>query len=534
MLLAFSPRLLRSTVALTIDAFKPGTVVGRASLRSLAQLATGATTLYVLTGLALGKDWDEIKTGLNPLNGKRFLSHQINGDWIGVGGQVRAIAQLIAGAMIDPVSLSSLDRFENPLLRFAGGRGAPILGVLEATAEAVTGRDFAPFDEIDGPLDLAKHVAKSTLPFAAQGIIEGEGLAAVLTGLAGARTSAETPFDKRNAARDRSKARLIQSGDIPPSTADQVFRRFDRNIGLPLSLVVPTDKTEELDLDVQRLIDEDPEVRAAKAEVDELQTKRRRPIQLMTNALDKIDKTQNNLIAEAADQLGPGRAFREIYSVHQRDRSRDKDAERTRHPEAIQAIEEFEPSEAAFQVALSAYMEALNDPRLENAATGEYDFDLRDSLLDGVRSDHPGMINRIETFIRDDSELRAVSPEAADMVRQLRENRETLRPYWDQIDVVVSQQNPEFQAIYRGFQELSPRDQVKIISPLAGDSVEVRGLKERNRLVINDVNTKINDLLERMRLSDSAIRDALIRWEYDVSKQLIQIQSIEEASGGLP
>lgn len=520
MWMAFSPRLLRSTIALTVDAFKPGTVVGRNSLRSLAQLATGATSLYVLTGLALGKDWDEIKTGLNPLNGKRFLSHQINGDWIGVGGQVRAISQLVAGALVDPVSLISLDRFENPLLRFISGRGAPITGITEATLEAITGRDFAPFDEIDGPLDLGLHIGKSALPFAVQGIIEGEGIAAIGAGFVGARTSEETVFEKRDAGRDRVRARLVASGDLPESTVGVPFRA-DKDGG------------PELALDHRRLIRAQPEMQPLLKAVDELQTKRKRPIQLLTNALDKIDVKQDTKIAEAFEQMGTGRAFRQQLAVLQRDRSRDKENEREQgiHKEAAQLIEEFEPSEAAFQVALTAYMEALDDPRLDNEATGEYNFDLREELLGKVRKDHTdGMIDRVETFLRDDSKLRAISPEAADGVKQLQEDRETLRPYWDQIDFEIGQQSPAFQKIYRDYQDSSPGEQTDMTTPLAGDKEAVRNRKERNRLVINDVNAKISEHLQRVKLGprSAKIRAALDRQEYDNSKLLKQIVSVEE------
>lgn len=516
MWLAFSPRLLRSTVALTVDAFKPGTVVGRNSLRSLAQLATGATSLYVVTGLALGKDWDEIKTGLNPLNGKRYLSHLINGDWVGPGGQIRAISQLTAGALVDPVSLSSLDRFENPLLRFFSGRGAPITGLAEATAEAVTGRNFAPFDEIDGPLDLAKHVGKSALPFALQGALEGEGIVGISTGVFGARTSPETVFEKREAARERVRTRLVRSGNLPPSTVGVPFRSKDGP---------------ELALDYQRLIDEQPEMQPFLKAVDELQTKRNRPIQLLANSLDKIDVEQNTLIAEAFEQLGHGRAFRQQLAVLQRDRARDKENERaqSRHKEALQLIEEFDPSEAEFQITLTAYMEALDNPRLDNEATGEYDFNLRDQLLSKVKEDHPGMFDRVEVFLRNDSKLRAISPEAADAVNQLRTDRDTLKPYWDQVDIIISQQSPAAQRIYQGYQDMSPREQTEMTTPLAGDSLEVRNRKERNRLVINDINKKLNNWLERVRLGPRAseIRAALVRQEYSSATQLTQIRSIE-------
>jgi hypothetical protein len=407
-----------------------------------------------------------------------------------------------------------LDRFENPLIRFLGGRGAPITSIAQATGELLLDKDLDPFVEIDSPLDLLKHTGKSGLPFALQGIMEGEGIKAVIAGLAGARTSAETDFEKRDTARDVSRAALLASGDIPESTTGKEFR--------------------ELGLDIQRQIDENPQVQAAKKVVAELQTRRRRPIQLLTNELDKIDKKQDDLIAGAAEELGEGKAFRVQLAVLQRDRFRDKEGERKqgRHKEALQAIEEFEPSDVAFQKALTAIMEALNDPRLDNKATGEYDHDLREELIGKVRGHHgDGMVDRVERFLRDDSDLRAISPKAADMVKQLREDRETLRPYWDVEDITVAKEDRRIQRTYRGFRKLSEKEQGDMTTHLVGDSSEVAARKELLRRVINAVNKKITDSKEEMRLSDRDIRNALLRQEYTTNPRLRQIQSIEEAIG---
>ena len=73
-------------------------------------------------------------------------------------------------------------------------------------------------------------------------------------------------------------------------------------------------------------------------------------------------------------------------------------------------------------------------------------------------------------------------------------------------------------------------------TPLAGDGAAVRNRKERNRLAINDVNKKISDHLLRVKLGPRAfnIRTALKRQEYDNSKLLSQIRSVEEAVGATP
>ena len=186
------------------------TAQGRRSLRTLGTLAGGVATTYIVTGIALGKDWDEIKEGLNPLNGKRFLSHQINGDWIGVGGQIRAIAQLISAMAVGtyrvattgelPTQSEIFSRRDNPLLQFLSGRGAiGTQGVLQVgeTLAAKTGGewDLDPFERVDSWTDLGLVQGKGSLPFVLQGLLEGEKWPTVGASALGARTSEWNEYD---------------------------------------------------------------------------------------------------------------------------------------------------------------------------------------------------------------------------------------------------------------------------------------------------------------------------------------------------
>lgn len=207
--MAFSPRLLRSTVALVVD-LRLGlrNPKGLEAWRSLGSLVTGAVGVYVAAGLAQGKSEKEIRAGLNPLNGKRFLSYEVNGDWIGIGGQVRAITQLMAavGSAAAPGGRPAGDLIpfvsdDNPLLQFYQSRGAPALNIVGGVVEAATSGEanVLPFDNIDSLPDLVKHLGTSALPFALQGVLEGEGLITTLFALAGARTSAGTPYEGRRA-----------------------------------------------------------------------------------------------------------------------------------------------------------------------------------------------------------------------------------------------------------------------------------------------------------------------------------------------
>jgi hypothetical protein len=223
---AFSPRLLRSTIALVSDAINatvrtPLGAVGvvtkptakqMASFEAVAAWLAVAHAAYIATGVALDKTPQEIAEGLNPLNGKKYLSHNINGDWVGVGGQVRAITQLLStlvasvGEIEGPrgrerqiKDLIKPDIYENPLVQFLMARGAVGARMLGATVEGLSGGKFdaLPYAHVDGPVDILKHIGKSALPFTVQGKLEGEGAAAQTAGFMGLRTSPETPGEKK-------------------------------------------------------------------------------------------------------------------------------------------------------------------------------------------------------------------------------------------------------------------------------------------------------------------------------------------------
>ncbi len=197
MWLAFSPRLLRSTLALVKMLGEPKTAAGREAWRSLAGLATATTSLYIASGIAMGKSEEEIRTGLNPLNGKKFLSHNVNGDWIGVGGQIRAITQLLTASAVDVQRVSegkrpmllSKDRFDNPLISFYNARGAPAFNITTTAIEGTTGVNADQYNEIDGYPDMFKHMGTSALPFVVQNFFEGQKPLTLAASLVGARTS---------------------------------------------------------------------------------------------------------------------------------------------------------------------------------------------------------------------------------------------------------------------------------------------------------------------------------------------------------
>ena len=202
MWMAFSPQYLRSTVALFYDATRLNTKRGRESARVLAQWVGGAHSIFVLAGLAMGKTDEEIKRGLNPLNGKEYLSYRINGDWIGVGSQIRGLTQLTAG-LVSAVApggkplgdLATAYRWENPFVNFMMGRASFATRAGLPVLEHITGANVDPFSKVDTLPDLAQHLFTAQLPVAIQGALEGEKPLTAVIGSIGARTSPPSAAD---------------------------------------------------------------------------------------------------------------------------------------------------------------------------------------------------------------------------------------------------------------------------------------------------------------------------------------------------
>jgi hypothetical protein len=251
MWMGFSPRLLRSTIAVTQSAanwvLKAGTgVVGRnvpvekvpfvgdvasralgtgattqqrRAFLALARLATYMTSIYILTGMRLGKDWEkEIKPGLNPLNGRRFLSYYMNGSYYGVGGQLRALTQFTfslygaaSGKRGDWHDIHSLNIHKNPFWFFYSSRGALGLTFGGAIAEGLSSEfgvgqlDILPFDNIEGVDGLWDWSKTAWWPFSAQTAVEaGTWTAGLWSGIVGNVTT--NPRDRAIAYITRDSA----------------------------------------------------------------------------------------------------------------------------------------------------------------------------------------------------------------------------------------------------------------------------------------------------------------------------------------
>lgn len=242
--LAFSPKLLRSTVGLfgmaiggdwrfQKDAgakfgYAPKNQEAWAARRMLTRMATMGATAYAVAvavkGQQEGKSQEEIvkeiQVGLNPTSGKKFMAMRIGNGYYGIGGQQRSILQLLgtstkAFANEDYSVFTDPDMRDNPILSWYSGRGAPGLNFATVTAEAgakaLGGEvDVNPYVEINGPADYLTEMGQSFIPFGLTSYLEGykagdmaDEIGVTTLGAAGLRTSFISKSEMRD---DRVKA----------------------------------------------------------------------------------------------------------------------------------------------------------------------------------------------------------------------------------------------------------------------------------------------------------------------------------------
>ena len=141
----------------------------------------------------------------------------------------------------------------------------------------------------------------------------------------------------------------------------------------------------------------------------------------------------------------------------------------------------------------------------------------------------------VQGYIERNSGLKVTTPSD----KAFQEAQEYLKPFWNQKDYVLD--NPGAFGIpaaaaadYQEMAELKKETQLELTTPLPGDSREVMARKEENRRSINAINKIVTDHLERIRRDDVEIQELLLRYEYSVTKELIQLKAFRELTGTNP
>ena len=224
-MMLFAPRYLRASLAVVGDTLG-GDVSKPEALKTLASMAVAGAWWYQRVSDMMNPEDDPAKRPIWDPSDGRFMTVDIEGNRVGVGGTYRSLMNLMGKVAKHPTDLLEINALDpenkNPLLRFWRGRSS--IPVSKAW-DIVTGETYmgSPIDRNFG--GLARWTVTNFLPFAVGGLIEEEGKPeqkAVQFGasLVGARAFPETRTDIRDrlAQRDFGKSYdeldLVQQAEV--------------------------------------------------------------------------------------------------------------------------------------------------------------------------------------------------------------------------------------------------------------------------------------------------------------------------------
>ena len=444
--MAFSPRLLRSTVALVADAirFVPAEI-GRAgrgqgatvrqteAMKSLALMLTGIHGLYicaeVASGMAKGWDYDriekEVARGLNPLSAGGYLSIEVDGQFYGVGGQVRAITQLM-GAVTAAAApggppleelLANTSR-DNPILQYVNYRGAIAPGMARGFIEAYTDIDALPFDNVDGTIDLTKHLFSNVLPFAVQGKMEGDTWPGAVFGAAGFRT------------------RPLQPHDIEDKlTKEEFYRMSDEDLAFYGHTAGNWPGMKDLSSDLRaKIIEGNPEIQKARKDNLELKQEMGSEYGDYVAKREKKLTDRNDNITKAYNDYGVGQDLRKAIDHQMMTYGIEMRVVNEEYESLIAEFDELDPSKNPYNRAKDIYFQVLYNDKapLENRVTGDFNHKEYEARLEALAED-PEVAPYLERIEKEIAE----SPNRPDILRDLKADRADLKPYWEITDNVI-------------------------------------------------------------------------------------------------
>ena len=457
--IAFSPRLLRSTIALVADALRfipaegmkyagkgsGGTVRQKESARSLGQLLGGIHLLYATSAVGLGyakghskeRIANDLMVGMNPLSGGKYLSFEIDGQYFGVGGQVRALTQVLTGITSalapggDPIqNLIAMNSRDNPIIRFLANRGAVGQEWAKTVIEGTTDLNTLTFDEVEGPKDIAPHLLESSAPFVIQGMMEGDTALGWVVGATGFRSNPATPADiEKGLVKDAFYARSNEE------LADFGHEKnmFPWQDSFPRGSNWKTNLNSELR---EKFEKENPEIGIARQQNIERQLgKGSEYAQYETEKQVLRDRTNSNINSEA-ERLGTGKALRDYISNEYQIHGLESEGIDKTYKELVDSLDNLEATEHPYNAAKDEYWRVMTDSKddidkgniilLEDPVTREFNFNERERRLESLRENPitKPFYDRLFANIRD-------NPNSPPIVQELQGDREKLRPFWD-------------------------------------------------------------------------------------------------------
>lgn len=409
--LFFSPRYTRAGMALISDIMRGGYSGAQARV-AVGAMLSGGLAFYQGVCKATGQEMN-----LDPRSGK-FMTIRVGNQHLGVGGiqaaMLRFAYDVAHTAATEPVSLASLDRFDNPFIRFMYGRTAPFTGL--AVGMAIEQKDYLgqPFEST---ADWAKFMLDKITPIAIQQaipIMEQEGafapvpLAAQFGGL---RMFPKSAWELREDARERY--------------AQQMFG--EEYAALP--------RLQQLQ------IDEIPEIQKLKAEADEQTVVRGEALSVdFIRRQEERDRARETYIYtlsnwQRAVELGLMTTYEFKDEMQNASYGLGMVYEHIdeKYPEVVKRLEGTKGVNKKYigDVAYSELVEAMYSDKFEDRY-GIFDYDAYNKFRDSLKAKYGASVYNY--ILQREAEGRKELPPLA---QEYYKAKEVLRPYWQVYDWAV-------------------------------------------------------------------------------------------------
>ncbi len=461
--LLFAPRFTRAYLGLMADVARGG-YSGELARNALGRLMFVGAATYTAVSLALNQDPKKTLSGLNPLSAN-FLSVEVGGDVVGVGGIFRSLAKqtsrAIEQAIERPGEFFSMD---NATLRFWRGRISPIGGLAWNLTD---GRNYIG-EPVRGWGNLGNLAANNLLPFAVAGRLTEHPRAgwATLPGeLAGLNAHALNPWEQAHRIRDLYGQAVFRKDYDDLNTVERLHVNAFDEVKERVEFARST--REERGRNISQRI--------------AIFSRRRN--ELMTTRLDDLNRFE--------DQVRDGTKSRswflgkrgEVYDGYFRA------LEGLDNP--FDELDEDDEDTPQLDLAVDRYFEIADTNQYEDE-NGDVDWTAQDKAvaryLQTLDQDTINDINTVRNWNKTDLEL------------EWEVAKGHLRPYDEAWRQVVGD-SPFYTELYERWQLLDRRD----------NRAEARRLEDQNP-IITEINRRVRQLKQMMRMRDPQLDRAIVEW----------------------
>jgi hypothetical protein len=410
-----SSRYNRAIASLLFDVFK-GNIRGSLARESLLRGVTAISLVAYAISKARGETDSEILEHYNPAS-PRFFTWEVAGQNIGPGSKVRSVVKLIGESIENPDDLLTFS-MKNPAFRFVRGLLSP---ALTDSSEILSGKNYEGDNIYENPMTFSSEVAKKFMPiWIASSVIDGGDLQGRvtrgLTEFAGGRSYPFSASQRVNEARVKVMEREGLGTDWWDASMTPKLREF---------------------------VNDDPEVLKALELMADEKLKKGDDYAEYAFERDGINTDAKNHIEGTFNKFGYSEALRNKIDDEQETRADRQKQHRDDNKETLSFFDDIEPRKSVVDQAIVEYRAALNDknnPWIDRQ-TGDVDFTKRDEILKQLREETLG-----EKLFQEVVE--AIHLGDPPLVKELRADRQTLKPYFEIKRRAIEAAGPEVVRAY--------------------------------------------------------------------------------------